>query len=270
MVLFSHSFPLHGLPLPVPLPGQSLGAMAVAMFFVVSGFLVSKSWVNDPDFRRYWARRLLRVYPGLLVAVVLTTVLIGSMATSLSWLDFWTHPATWSYLANNIMAIAGQHTLPGVFEHNPFANAFNASLWTLRYELLMYLLFSLLGCGVGAKHLKVAVLTIFCALAAYRVALIVQVVGEPSQTFEGWFFIHLSLKDTLEFAYFFFAGAAMNMMSLKRVSPGVVVALVAITVVTAVTLILTAFRVLHGYHTVAQVTVGYVFGTVLGWWWHET
>ena len=55
-----------------------------------------------------------------------------------------------------------------------------------------------------------------------------------------------------------------------RGSLGEYASLVAITVVTAVTLILTAFRVLHGYHTVAQVTVGYVFGTVLGWWWHET
>jgi peptidoglycan/LPS O-acetylase OafA/YrhL len=48
--------------------------------------------------------------------------------------------------------------LPGVFENNPFANAVNASLWTLRYEVLMYLALSLFGFFAGKRHFRLACL----------------------------------------------------------------------------------------------------------------
>jgi peptidoglycan/LPS O-acetylase OafA/YrhL len=120
-------------------PLRELGDDAVAVFFVVSGFLVTQSWQRDPDLPRYLARRALRMVPGLLVAVVLTSFVFGLVATSLSAAAYLGHPGTWSYLLNGSL-LAGIDQLPGVFVHLPLAGEVNGSLWTLRYEFLCYLL----------------------------------------------------------------------------------------------------------------------------------
>ena len=63
--------------------------------------------------------------------------------TTLPSADYLSAPLTWLNLANNAAALATVQTLPGVFESNPFARAVNGSLWTIRYELLMYLVLAL-------------------------------------------------------------------------------------------------------------------------------
>lgn len=43
-------------------------------------------------------------------------------------------------------------TLPGVFESNPFARTVNGSLWTIRYELAMYALLSVLSWAMRGRR----------------------------------------------------------------------------------------------------------------------
>ena len=154
MVIYSHSFALYGKKIPAPLAGQSYGSLAVYIFFTISGFLICKSWSNDPNLKRYLIRRGLRIFPGLISAVIFTALVVGSLATTLPILAYITNNLTWKYIENNILMISSQHELPGVFENNPFANAANASLWTLRYEILMYLLLSIIGFIANEKKLK--------------------------------------------------------------------------------------------------------------------
>ena len=142
-VLASHSWDVatgNGTLEPLrALTGMSLGSLSVDVFFVASGFLVTASLLtrsNAIDF--FWAR-CLRIYPALMVVILLTVLVLGPAFTSLPLRDYLTAYGTRSYLlTNSLMVTDARYFLPGVFENNPYRGAINGSLWTLPLELRMY------------------------------------------------------------------------------------------------------------------------------------
>jgi hypothetical protein len=82
LVLVSHAFPLAGRH--EPLAPHTLGTVGVKIFFVISGFLVTKSWLSDPSFRHYIGKRARRIFPGLVCAVLLTALVLGPIFSSRS------------------------------------------------------------------------------------------------------------------------------------------------------------------------------------------
>ncbi len=142
-VLYSHAFALYGLHEPVVFEGHA--SVAVDVFFSISGYLVVQSWVRDADIWRFLLRRSLRIFPGLVVAVLVSIFLIGALATELKLPEYFSSRQIWAYLISNIGLTVAEGELPGVFKSNPFPSAVNGSLWTLRYEVLMYALLALLG-----------------------------------------------------------------------------------------------------------------------------
>lgn len=152
-VLYSHSFALYGLPEPLLLAGQSFGSLAVALFFSVSGFLICQSWERDPHFGRYAARRALRIFPGLWFVVLITALLIGAIFTTVSLADYFGSASPWRYIVTGSLAL-GSPKLIGVFEDNPFPLSTNGSLWTLKYEIIMYVLLAVLGRLSAGSRMK--------------------------------------------------------------------------------------------------------------------
>jgi peptidoglycan/LPS O-acetylase OafA/YrhL len=152
-VLFGHSFVLtEGVPFHDPisdvtreLAGFSLGlpGLGVAMFFAISGYLVTRSWMRHESFVAYAEARLLRIYPALILAVALT-VLLGLVLTDVDGAAYLTSKQTVEYAIHDSALIDLRYTLPGVFEDNP-SNAVNGSLWTLPVEMRMYILVALAG-----------------------------------------------------------------------------------------------------------------------------
>jgi peptidoglycan/LPS O-acetylase OafA/YrhL len=147
-VLFGHSFSITGYsnlnPLKSFFEGSIwIGAIAVNGFFVISGFLVAASLLRRGTLD-YGVSRCLRIYPALIVCVVLTVFLLGPLTTTLSLRDYLGHEGTWSYLWNATALFNMQFGLPGVFEDLP-RNAVNGSLWTLTVELSCYLLLAIGG-----------------------------------------------------------------------------------------------------------------------------
>jgi peptidoglycan/LPS O-acetylase OafA/YrhL len=139
-VLLSHSFPLTGAkePLEVATRGQwSIGAVSVAIFFIISGFLITQSADRTPDPRRFVTKRALRIMPALLVTVFVTVFLIGSAFTESGLNTYFHSIATWRYLGLAFF-LPDNGLLPGVFIQNPLPGAVNGSLWTLRYEVVCY------------------------------------------------------------------------------------------------------------------------------------
>ncbi|WP_051048932.1 acyltransferase [Ideonella sp. B508-1] len=144
-VLVTHSFALalgtgDAEPLRQTL-GMTLGSIAVDVFFLTSGFLVTASLLTKQDSLEFTVARVLRIFPGLLVMLLFSVFVIGLSFTTLSWRDYLTNAQTYKYFAKCLTLVRGvAFELPGVFHGNPYDNSINGSLWTLPNEVAMYLI----------------------------------------------------------------------------------------------------------------------------------
>src|SRR5690348_4770379 len=88
-VVFSHSFLIaegsEASEWFVRVTGNQcvLGLVGVFVFFIISGYLVTESWCRNPLPAGFALRRALRIYPGLLVNVLVCALLIGPVVSSL-------------------------------------------------------------------------------------------------------------------------------------------------------------------------------------------
>ena len=136
MVVFAHSFILlegkHDHEPIFAMTGGVTGAgqVGVDIFFVISGFLITKSFQNSISVSDYALKRLLRIFPALVVLLLITVFVFGPLVTSQSMLEYFSTPSTYSYLTN-VRLLRLQYELPGVFTDNPYPRAVNGSLWTL-------------------------------------------------------------------------------------------------------------------------------------------
>ena len=127
--------------------GLTPGGLAVDVFFVISGFLVTRSL----DFRRsgseFVAARILRIFPGLLVNLLFVAFVLGPMLSTLAFSDYFRDLKTLRFVLHNLQMLALPYpevTLPGV------AIA-NGSLWTLPVEVCCYVV--LVGVWVAWNRL---------------------------------------------------------------------------------------------------------------------
>ncbi len=65
-------------------PELNFGALGVKIFFVISGFLVTQSWLARRSPLPFAAARALRIYPALIAATLFTIVLAG-VSSALPW-----------------------------------------------------------------------------------------------------------------------------------------------------------------------------------------
>jgi len=145
LVIVDHSWVITGHP-GFPLAGGSgtdLGQLAVGMFFLLSGYLVSSSWLADPSLRRFAGRRLLRIYPAYAVVILLLVFLAGPLFSASG--GYFRQTGTWRFLGDNLLIIPMQYTLPGIFAHTPYPLVADGSLWTIRVELCCYAGVAILG-----------------------------------------------------------------------------------------------------------------------------
>ncbi|MFZ4779489.1 MAG: acyltransferase family protein, partial [Terrimicrobiaceae bacterium] len=129
--------------------GISLGEIAVDVFFCLSGFLVAGSLLNRGSIRAFAAARALRIYPALILSVVVAVFLVGPLFTTLPLAEYFQDKMTWGYLTRNCLSINPQwfrYELPGVFNDLPSADIINSPMWTLPWEICMYLSLGILFC----------------------------------------------------------------------------------------------------------------------------
>lgn len=126
------------------------GDIGVAVFFLLSGFLVSASYHRGRKLLVFLNARLFRLLPALAACVALSALLLGPLLTSLEPRAYFRAPETWRYFQNILLA-HNEWTLPGVFTFNHYQQVVNGSLWTLPIEARAYLLTAVLG-AVGLLH----------------------------------------------------------------------------------------------------------------------
>lgn len=149
-VLLSHQCILLGHPEPMLFGAKTLGFFGVAIFFILSGWLIALSWERQPDVKMYLIKRVRRIFPALWCAIFLTIFGLGVAFTNLSIKEYFTQSETWLYSLNSVLWI--HHTLPGVFKNNPLPASVNGSLWTLPVEFLLYLSVMLAGLMGLLRH----------------------------------------------------------------------------------------------------------------------
>lgn len=143
LVLYSHQYALSGLPEPSFFGWNSFGGAGVTIFFFLSGMLVWTSWERDPNWRRFFVRRSLRIFPALWIVVLVSIFLLGPLFSILSLGAYFADPQTWRYLSTALLVT--RNVLPGVFAENPLPHVVNGSLWTLPVEFLCYISVAVLG-----------------------------------------------------------------------------------------------------------------------------
>lgn len=152
-VMVTHTFPLSlGLsegsvqePISRMTSQQfTLGAIAVNLFFLISGMLVTASWLRAGTMEDYLWRRVLRIFPGFILAVVVTCLLTVALCP-----EFQSSVVTrtWIRLLCGDLLGLGDRSLrgPELFRENPFPGIANGSLWTISKEFECYLLVAILG-----------------------------------------------------------------------------------------------------------------------------
>ena len=126
-------------PLTMLFHNLSFGEFAVNCFFLLSGFLIVQSWHFKPDAILFLEKRLLRIYPGFIVASLICGLLIAPLAGNPQYFD---QLNILHFVASTITL--GMPAIPTVFPGTHYADI-NDSMWTIRYEFACYLLVLLIG-----------------------------------------------------------------------------------------------------------------------------
>jgi peptidoglycan/LPS O-acetylase OafA/YrhL len=207
-VLYSHSFALAlGSEETEPFQrfvGTTLGTMAVDLFFITSGFLVTGSLLAKNSLVDFAWARVLRIYPALLVMLLLTVFGLGLCFTTLPTSSYLVDARVHVHWLKNVIFVKGvAFALPGVFESNPYPYAVNGSLWTLPLELAMYALTALLwalvraGSSFGRRAFQVAILACMAGGFAWHLAVRREAPADTS---------------SIRLFFMFFAGSAFSVL----------------------------------------------------------
>lgn len=151
-VILSHAFLLsensqdHD-PLMILTGGQTvLGVVGVFVFFTISGYLITQSFDATPSPLVFLAKRALRIFPGLILCLVVCVFVIGPLVTSLPLVDYFGRREPYLFLLHNAVLDVDYNRLPGVeFWPGNIGGIVNGPLWSLPCEVLMYLMLFALG-----------------------------------------------------------------------------------------------------------------------------
>jgi peptidoglycan/LPS O-acetylase OafA/YrhL len=147
---------------------MDFGRFAVVIFFAISGFLVTPGLLRTANVVDYAVHRSVRIFPGLIVNVVLTMLVLGPILTTHSLVSYFRDPQTYLY-AKNILTLM-VNDLPGVVASDGNPASINGALWTLHFEVLCYILLGLFG-AFGLLSRRNLVLALWCASYTIYIAI---------------------------------------------------------------------------------------------------
>ncbi|TWT92728.1 acyltransferase family protein [Stieleria varia] len=179
------------------------GLSAVQCFFVISGYLIFRSWESKPVLSSFAEKRARRILPAYVFVVVLCTLGLSLLSTH-GVADYFADSAVYRYLFSNLAFVGFlQNTLPGVFESN-VDQYVNGPLWTIKIEVMFYISVPIIAYLAG----KINRVTLFAVLYVGGVVwnLGFNYLGEHFQQ-RGYHRIAEQLPGQMAF---FISGAAMH------------------------------------------------------------
>jgi peptidoglycan/LPS O-acetylase OafA/YrhL len=109
------------------MPMHLLGQLGVALFFLVSGFVIPIS-LTKYDVHAFLVARILRIYPTYAVGLTITLAAIWMQGEQ--------------QLGNDVLRYASNYLIAGMFFDKP---AFDDVVWTLQIELHFYIICALMA-----------------------------------------------------------------------------------------------------------------------------
>ena len=179
IVAFSHAIKIGAYDKYIPYLGfeafsgsyEDLGGIAVGGFFVLSGYLITKSYLRLNSCSRFLWHRFLRIFPGYWLCLVLSVFIFGPLIFYISDHNLYSYfyysaNNPLNYLFSNLFLLQRQTAIANIFSNNPHPGmtTFNDPIWTLFYEFLGYLVIALIGILGILKNSKKTVLGIFILL----------------------------------------------------------------------------------------------------------
>lgn len=139
LVAWSHAPELFGSkmlmpPLPV---NVGAGGLGVAIFFFLSGMLVTNSLVTKKNPVAFAWSRFMRIYPAFFLTLLVFVFVIGPLFTTWSAGDYFSSSETWHFFGRNAR-LRIQYFLPGLWEDRRNMGV-NASAWTIPLEVGCYI-----------------------------------------------------------------------------------------------------------------------------------
>jgi peptidoglycan/LPS O-acetylase OafA/YrhL len=151
-VIFSHSFVLaEGVEDNEPfqhLTGEILGVYGVFVFFILSGFLITRSRLQTSTTTQYLWKRFLRIYPAYFVSILVTIILVCPFFTSHPASDFLTSLSTWKPAIKALLFSNGAHNDNLIINGFSFysngnewsmGTLINGVFWTIKIEIILYI-----------------------------------------------------------------------------------------------------------------------------------
>jgi peptidoglycan/LPS O-acetylase OafA/YrhL len=140
-VVWSHSFALHQgtedrEPVSLLLNGvYNSGNLAVMVFFMISGFLITQSFIRSRSLWSFMERRVRRIHPGYLVATSIGAFVVVPLYSTIMNMSVMEVAKT---LGGNLLL---RNYVPpsNAFTANPVPNAVNGSLWSIPFEFWCYI-----------------------------------------------------------------------------------------------------------------------------------
>ena len=123
-------------------PQMAAQVVGLMMFFVISGFLITLSFIRRPEPLRFLRARVLRLWPALFACIVAWAFVLGPILSDLPWRDYFTFgrpDSPYLYVLTDATLFRIQNALPGLFAHNPLPGQVNTPLWSIPVEATMYL-----------------------------------------------------------------------------------------------------------------------------------
>ena len=152
LMLASWVFVYHAIVLSSAQPGGAIESglavmaeLSIQGFFIVSGALVFGSYERSRDLADYAEKRVRRLYPAYAVVILVPAVIAGvyALQSEHSIMDVLRYTG-----ANLIFLNFLEPNLPGFFEGQRFTEV-NGALWTLKIEVMFYLILPLIAWGLA-------------------------------------------------------------------------------------------------------------------------
>jgi peptidoglycan/LPS O-acetylase OafA/YrhL len=187
-VVYAHSFLLNGI-IPNAAVAEILARyINVAGFFCISGFLIFRGLDLVSNWRLFLLYRFSRLYPAYWFVLALIAFVFAPLSSgTFGWSNL-------SYILSNASMVPLQWGIAGTLEDAPNPGVWDGSIWTLQYELALYL-FVLALSTWGIMQRK------WVLESCFGIAVIAFLVARPELITNAHF------SAMARFALMFFAGA---------------------------------------------------------------